>query len=87
MQQAFASGPPEVVVACLTVVDPIVAVVLGVALLGEGVPDAPLPLMFGCAAAAAAGVAALARHHPDASARTFPPPERPARPLDPTHPH
>ena len=28
IQQAFASGPPEVVVACLTVVDPIVAVLL-----------------------------------------------------------
>ena len=29
VQQAFASGPPEVVIACLTVVDPIVAVLLG----------------------------------------------------------
>ena len=36
VQQAFASGPPEVVIACLTVVDPIVAVLLGAVLLGEG---------------------------------------------------
>ena len=44
IQQAFASGPPEVVVACLTVVDPIVAVLFGVALLGEGNATSPAAL-------------------------------------------
>lgn len=73
VQQAFPSGPPEVVVACLTVVDPIVAVLLGAVLLGEGA-DTPLATWFllgGAALAAAAGVITLARLHPDAvAART-----------------
>lgn len=71
VQQAFASGPPEVVIACLTVVDPIVAVLLGAVLLGEGsaTPAATWLLLAAAAVAAAAGVVALARHHPDAVER------------------
>jgi drug/metabolite transporter (DMT)-like permease len=70
VQQAFASGPPEVVIACLTVVDPIVAVLLGAVLLGEGVatPVETWFLLAGAAITATAGVIALARHHPDAAA-------------------
>jgi hypothetical protein len=70
VQQAFASGPPEVVIACLTVVDPIVAVLLGAVLLGEGVatPFETWLLLAGAAITATAGVVALARHHPDAAA-------------------
>ncbi|MFC5234098.1 hypothetical protein [Pseudonocardia zijingensis] len=70
VQQAFASGPPEVVIACLTVVDPIVAVLLGAVLLGEGVatPAETWFLLAGAAITATAGVIALARHHPDAAA-------------------
>jgi drug/metabolite transporter (DMT)-like permease len=70
VQQAFASGPPEVVIACLTVVDPIVAVLLGAVLLGEGsaTPVDTWLLMAGAAITATAGVIALARHHPDAAA-------------------
>ncbi|TWF82485.1 hypothetical protein FHX44_118434 [Pseudonocardia hierapolitana] len=70
VQQAFASGPPEVVIACLTVVDPIVAVLLGAVLLGEGVatPADTWFLLAGAAITATAGVIALARHHPDAAA-------------------
>jgi drug/metabolite transporter (DMT)-like permease len=70
VQQAFASGPPEVVIACLTVVDPIVAVLLGAVLLGEGVatPAETWVLLAGAAITATAGVIALARHHPDAAA-------------------
>jgi drug/metabolite transporter (DMT)-like permease len=70
VQQAFASGPPEVVIACLTVVDPIVAVLLGAVLLGEGVatPAETWLLLAGAAITATAGVIALARHHPDAAA-------------------
>ncbi|GAB2466768.1 hypothetical protein GCM10027063_04330 [Promicromonospora xylanilytica] len=70
VQQAYPSGPPEVVVACLTVVDPIVAVLLGALLLGEGA-DTPLATWFllgGAAVAAAVGVLVLARLHPDAVA-------------------
>jgi drug/metabolite transporter (DMT)-like permease len=70
VQQAFASGPPEVVIACLTVVDPIVAVLLGAVLLGEGAatPVDTWLLLAGAAVTATAGVIALARHHPDAAA-------------------
>lgn len=77
VQQAFASGPPEPVVACLTVVDPIVAVGLAFALLGEGArtPIDTAAALLGCAAAATAGVLILARHHPDAAGRR-PPTER-----------
>ncbi|MFI2366027.1 DMT family transporter [Promicromonospora sp. NPDC019610] len=78
VQQAYPSGPPEVVVACLTVVDPIVAVLLGAVLLGEGA-DTPVATWFvlgGAALAASAGVLVLARLHPDAvaarAARTAP---------------
>lgn len=70
VQQAYPAGPPEVVVACLTVVDPMVAVLLGALLLGEGA-DTPLAtwlLLGGAALAAAAGVLVLARLHPDAVA-------------------
>jgi hypothetical protein len=72
VQQAFACGPPEVVVGCLTVVDPIVAVGLGVVLLGEGAatPPGSRLLLLTAAVVAAGGVLALARHHPDAAART-----------------
>lgn len=68
IQQGFASGPPEVVIACLTVVDPIVAVLLGIVLLGEGpaTSGTAAVVLLGCAAAAAAGVVSLARYHPDA---------------------
>lgn len=71
VQQAFASGPPEVVVACLTVVDPIVAVLLGAVLLGEGAATSvdTWLLLAGAAATATVGVIVLARHHPDAAAR------------------
>lgn len=78
VQQAFVSGPPELVIACLTVVDPIVAVLLGAVLLGEGAatPVDTWLLLAGAAVTATVGVIALARHHPDAvaarAARTGP---------------
>jgi drug/metabolite transporter (DMT)-like permease len=79
VQQAFASGAPEVVVACLTVVDPIVAVLLGVVLLGEGAatPLGSWVVLFGAAAVATAGVVSLARHHPDAEGRRHEQPPKP----------
>ena len=71
VQQAFTSGPPEVVVACLTVVDPIVAVLFGIVLLGEGnaTPAAHWAVLGAAAFVATVGVAVLARHHPDATTR------------------
>ncbi|SHK85138.1 hypothetical protein SAMN05443637_11362 [Pseudonocardia thermophila] len=71
VQQAFAAGAPEVVVACMTVVDPIVAVLLGVVLLGEGA-STPVVIwlqLLVAAGLAVVGVVALASHHPDALAR------------------
>ncbi|MFC7341302.1 hypothetical protein [Saccharopolyspora griseoalba] len=67
LQHAYASGPPDLVVACLTVIDPLVAVGLGIGLLGEaaevgGWVAAGEVL---CAAVACAGVFVLARYHPD----------------------
>ncbi|MEJ2859233.1 MULTISPECIES: glycosyltransferase [unclassified Saccharothrix] len=63
IQHAYASGPPHVAVACLTVVDPLVAVGIGTTLLGEATrtsgPTAVAELV--CAAVAIAGVALLAR--------------------------
>lgn len=87
VQQAFASGPPEVVIACLTVVDPIVAVVLGAVLLGEGAATPPETwvLLVVAAVTATAGVAALARHHPDAAGRSLSGPGA-ASPRTPTAP-
>src|SRR5690606_24884458 len=78
VQQAYAAGAPAVVVACLTVVDPIVAVLLGAALLGEGAgtPFGLWSVMGLATAAAVAGVVTLARHHPEATTRAATAPAR-----------
>ncbi|SDK45018.1 hypothetical protein SAMN04487820_10832 [Actinopolyspora mzabensis] len=67
LQHAYASGPPDLVVACLTVIDPLVAVGLGIGLLGEADAVGPWTAVAEgvCAAVACAGVFALARYHPD----------------------
>jgi len=72
VQQAYVSGPAAVVVGCLTVGDPLVAVILGLGLLGEGGQLGPGAsfLMIVCATGAAVGVALLARHHPEATSST-----------------
>lgn len=69
LQKAHADGPPDVVVAGLTVIDPLVAVAIGMTVLGEapGLRPATLAALTGAAAIAAGGVAVLARHHPDAT--------------------
>ena len=86
VQQAFASGPAAVVVAVLTVVDPLVAVGLGGALLGEvaGLPAAGIAVLVAAGLAAAVGVGLLARHHPDArpDPRTAAPPAPATRSLE-----
>ena len=71
LQHGYASGPPDLVVACLTVIDPLVAVGLGIGLLGEAdaVDGATAIGELLCAVIACAGVFALARHHPDTQDR------------------
>lgn len=65
-QRAYAVGSPEVVLGCLTVLDPLVAVVLGRVLLGEGAHQgaAGVALLVLGGSAAVAGVAGLTRLHP-----------------------
>ncbi len=72
VQTAHSSNPPDIVVAGLTVIDPLVAVTIGVIVLGEAA-SAPLWAIFVFVVAAAAaiwGVVSLSRHHPQALANT-----------------
>lgn len=65
-QSAYANGPPDLVVAGLTVIDPFVAVIIGVLILGEA-SDAPLwalPAFVVAGVVAVVGVFQLAKHHP-----------------------
>jgi drug/metabolite transporter (DMT)-like permease len=66
VQTAYSSGPPDLVIAGLTVIDPIIAVLIGAIVLGEA-SNAPLwaLVVFVIAGATASlGVFFLARHHP-----------------------
>lgn len=66
VQNAYASGPPDLVIAGLTVVDPMVAVLIGVIVLGEA-SQAPLWATFvfiATGAIAVWGVFRLAANHP-----------------------
>jgi glycosyltransferase involved in cell wall biosynthesis/drug/metabolite transporter (DMT)-like permease len=74
VQHAYAGGPPHLAVACLTVVDPLVAVGTGVLLLGEAAHLSPWTgaALVVCALAAIGGVLALARE-PRPTLRTEPP--------------
>lgn len=67
VQTAYASGPPDLVIAGLTVIDPMVAIVIGLAVLGEAA-DAPWGAYLGfviAGALAMVGVFQLARYHPE----------------------
>ncbi len=66
VQTAYSSGPPDLVVAGLTVIDPLVAVSIGIVVLGEAA-DAPLWAIFGFIIAggiAIFGVISLSKNHP-----------------------
>lgn len=66
VQTAYSLGSPDLVIAGLTVVDPLIAVAIGVAVLGEA-SQAPLwviPVWAVAAAVAIYGVFQLAKHHP-----------------------
>ncbi|WP_438352886.1 DMT family transporter [Microbacterium sp. CJ88] len=67
VQTAYSVGPPDLVIAGLTVVDPMVAVFIGLLVLGEA-SRAPIWALvgFGVAGAIAIwGVVQLARYHPE----------------------
>jgi hypothetical protein len=65
VQHAYAAGPPQVVLACQTVIDPMVCVGVGFGLFGEasGLPRSAAFALVACAALAIVGVALLAREH------------------------
>ncbi|NVM94718.1 DMT family transporter [Arthrobacter wenxiniae] len=68
VQSAYASGPPDLVIAGLTVIDPMIGIAIGITILGELRPDVPPVVaisMAGSALLAIVGVVALSRHHPD----------------------
>lgn len=72
VQSAYASGPPELVMAGLTVVDPMVGVLIGLSVLGEAGPDfgpGPAVLLMVCAAASISGVFVMSQFHPEVLAR------------------
>jgi len=66
VQTAYSSGPPDLVIAGLTVIDPIVAVTIGIVVLQEaaGAPWFAAPAFVLAAALAVYGVFQLAKHHP-----------------------
>ncbi len=66
VQTAYASGPPDLVIAGLTVIDPLVAVTIGVVVLGEasGAPPPAIAAFVVTGAVAIYGVFQLAKHHP-----------------------
>ncbi|MGO4385595.1 DMT family transporter [Specibacter sp. RAF43] len=68
VQSAYASGPPDLVIAGLTVIDPMIGIAIGIIILGELRPVVPPVIaisMAGAALLAIVGVVALSRHHPD----------------------
>ncbi|CAM5306335.1 hypothetical protein GCM10023068_24910 [Leifsonia shinshuensis] len=70
VQNAYSSGPPDLVIAGLTVIDPLVAVTIGIVVLNEAA-GAPWWAMLGFAitgAVAIYGVFQLAKHHPQSNA-------------------
>ncbi len=69
VQQAYLHGPPDLVIAGLTVIDPMVGVLIGIILLNELKTSSFSPAHIGMvltAAIAIVGVFVLARSHPEA---------------------
>lgn len=68
VQTAFSKGPPDLVIAGLTVIDPMIGVLLGLLVLGEAGPGFSVPtgvLMALAGGVAIVGVAVLSQHHPE----------------------
>src|SRR5699024_5075717 len=74
VQTAYARGPAETVLAGLTVIDPIVAVIIGAAFFGEytGLTAAATAGLLASAAVGAGGVWMLSRFHPTVLASRAP---------------
>ncbi|WP_336659496.1 DMT family transporter [Leucobacter sp. USHLN153] len=75
VQNAYSSGPPDLVVAGLTVIDPIVAVLIGIVVLDEAAA-APLWAIVAfvlSGAVAVVGVLGLAKFHPQTGASALDP--------------
>jgi drug/metabolite transporter (DMT)-like permease len=66
VQNAYSSGPPDLVIAGLTVIDPIVAVTIAIVILQEAAQAGPLEIVafVGAGLISVVGVFLLARHHP-----------------------
>ncbi len=74
IQLSYASGPPDIVVGCQTVLSPLVATAIAIGLLDETANAGGLTgvgLITG-ASVAVVGVVLLARHHPEATSRATP---------------
>ncbi|HEV7624683.1 MAG TPA: DMT family transporter [Amnibacterium sp.] len=71
VQTAYAAGSPDLVVAALTVIDPLVAVTIGVAVLGEAAraPGWAFAVFAVAEAVAVVGVLRLARNQPQPGTR------------------
>lgn len=72
VQSAYSGGPPDLVIAGLTVIDPIVGIAIGIVILGELRPDVHAVMAIAMATAASlaiVGVIALSRHHPEVTKR------------------
>ncbi|GAA1617861.1 MULTISPECIES: DMT family transporter [Brevibacterium] len=71
VQNSYAAGPPEMVIAGLTVVDPIAAVILGSVVLGEAHAAPPwlVVVITITGLVACLGVVVLSRYHPDVKDR------------------
>jgi hypothetical protein len=74
IQLAYASGPPDIVVGCQTVLSPMVATAIAVGLLDETADAGGITGLGMVAGALVAifGVILLARHHPEATSRATP---------------
>src|SRR5699024_3641593 len=87
VQTAYARGPAETVLAGLTVIDPIVAVIIGAAFFGEytGLTAAATAGLLASAAVGAGGVWMRARFHPTVLASRTPTADA-TRPTPPSSP-
>lgn len=70
VQNAYASGPPDLVIAGLTVIDPMVAISIGIIVLGEASNASfeAMLIFIGSGATAALGVWLLSKVHPELKA-------------------
>ncbi|GGC98808.1 hypothetical protein GCM10011512_27160 [Tersicoccus solisilvae] len=72
VQSAYSHGPPDLVIAGLTVIDPMVGIGIGIAILGEARANPPALVaiaMVIAAVSAIVGVVMLSRYHPDVISR------------------